>query len=47
VPHSSVLDDTVGLLKEIVTIEEQEDKISALMEITLHLARQVDILQGT
>jgi hypothetical protein len=35
----SVLDDTVGLLQEVVSIEDQKDTISALMEITLHLAK--------
>lgn len=41
------MDDTVNLLHEVVSIEDQKDTISALMEITLHLAKQVDLLQGT
>ena len=35
----SVLDDTVGLLHEVASMEDQKDTISALMEITLHLAK--------
>ena len=40
-------EDTAKLLDEVKALEDKDEQLQVLFEITMQLARQVDILQGT